>query len=160
MNNEKIGILAADTTLSIWDEIILYSEHSQSRVQWKHFSNLQVFTIDTLKYYMEEYFGYKLTTEDIKEAKKFLPVRGVVFMEDFFTILCAHVLTNSSSKSIKQHFNDALKNGINMAQARFRVIIKRMINNTKNSDSSQNQTVSQLIDKIYCGIMFEDGDLY
>lgn len=158
-NTDNFGVLAADTTLSIWNEITLYTEHSDSRtrVQWRHFSELDIFTTDSLQIYMKEYFNYQLTTKDINLANSFFPVRGVVFMEDFFAKFCKSVI-QSSKQDISITLQAALKEGINSAQSRFRVIIQRMMKNTSNPELSQPRTVVQLIDKIFSALMFEDGN--
>jgi hypothetical protein len=100
-SSKPIGVLAADTTLSIWDEIKKFSENSPpksvSRHRWNTFTDFPVFTTEVLCGYMKDYFKYTMTEKDTELADNILPVRGKA--------LCFLLLTLKVLRSLRIYFS-------------------------------------------------------
>jgi hypothetical protein len=85
---QRIGVLAADTTTAIWDEIKKYKTNKApnrvSRIKWKDWSKFPIFTTDVLIEYVKKYFCYSMTKQEIEAANEILPVRGIFLFYYFY----------------------------------------------------------------------------
>ena len=169
--SQHIGVLAADTTTAIWDEIKKYTSNkapnSVSRIKWKDWSKFPMFTTDVLIDYVKKYFCHSMTKQEIKAANELLPVRGifctfsllifkgVCFFLDLFSLMFEYF--KSYSKDIPKLVKFCLEKAKIDINIRFNSIIERAKLSNIIIDE---RTVPQLIHNIFRQTVMDGQDIY